>query len=201
MDFKKEPLLKKIGAKAVRVSFLSPEQSDGPVASRQRKKLLILFFVLGVVIPVLVLGFFIFKQQTRQAEMAATEKKMAALNDFFQANDAAVKQVNQISKAIAAAKPLLQNRFLFTQFFTSLEDYTLPEVSFNSIALDAKGVNLMGKAPDYRTVARQIIAFKSMPMARDLKISGLSGKPAPKSDNLEEVSFTIFITLDKTASQ
>ncbi|MDP3244911.1 MAG: hypothetical protein Q8M83_04625 [bacterium] len=201
MDFKKEPLLKKIGAKAVRVSFLSPEQAEGLAEPRQRKKLLVLFFIFGVIAPALVAGFFIFRQQARQTEITATEKKIAVLNDFFQTNDAAVKQVNQISKAIAAAKPLLQNRFLFTKFFTSLEDNTLPEVSFNSVAVDAKGVNLVGKAPDYRTVARQIIAFKTMPLAQDLKISGLSGKPAPKGGGLEEVNFTLFLSFDKTASR
>lgn len=190
-------LIKKNGSKAVRVSFLSPEQAEGPVEARKRKGRLILFVILGVVLPVMVGGFFIFQEQMRQREMSAIDKKMEVLDNFLQTNSAAVDQVNQIAQAIIAVKPLLQNRFLFTDFFSSLEDNTLPEVSYNSIAVDAKGVNLMGKAPDYRTVARQLIAFRLMPAVQDLKVSSLSAKPEPQGSGAQEVSFTVFLNLKK----
>lgn len=187
-------LFKKGNGGAVRVSFL-PGGEDGPAAIAHRKKIVAVIFFGFALIGLLIWGGFVWRLKTLEGEIDAAKQTARQIETVLQKGKGAIAEAQSISAKITAAKALLLGHRFWTSFFQVLQDNTLPEVVYQSIAADDKGVNLVGTASSYEAVARQLIAFKNVPQIKDVKVSGLSVKLSPKGET-QGVNFTLNLSVD-----
>jgi len=192
MNFKK--LFKKGNGGGVRVSFL-PGGEEGPAAIAHRKKNVAVIFFGFALIGLLTWGGFVWRLKTLEGEIASIKQTTQQIEAGLQKGKGAIAEAQSVSAKITAAKALLPAHRFWTSFFQALQDNTLPEVAYQNIAADEKGVNLTATASSYEAVARQLIAFKGVPQIKDVKVSGLSVKLSPKGET-QGVNFTLNLSVD-----
>ena len=102
----------------------------------------------------------------RQAEFDGLERQ---IGDFIVRE----KQNNQVADRVAAIKQILDNKVMWSNFFSYLEKYTLDGIYFNSLTADNSGVlALPGTADNYATLARQIAVFRdASDFIKDVKLT------------------------------
>ena len=113
-----------------------------------------------------------------------------------------IRSIEEFDKRLRAGRDLLSRHKSFTGLFNLVERITLTNVQFTSFTyteLDntkKNTVRLIGRAPDYKTIAEQSEQFSLDPDARryitDVVFSNLSVDP--KNENL--ITFEIVFTVD-----
>ena len=87
-------------------------------------------------------------------------------------------ELERISKSIVAARELLRSHAQVSIIFKTLEDSTLPSVTFNnfSFSADRGAIGLAGEAASYGDVSLQANFFESLPDVLSATFSNLSLK-------------------------
>lgn len=125
--------------------------------------------------------------------------------------DEYLRQIDQFQSYVSLSQQKLQeldrmeqllsgHRYL-TQAFVHLQQLTVDDVSYSSLALAGEGtVSLQATGRDYRTVARQLVAFQeATDVVKAVTITGASGMAAPGSRELNKVTFSIVLELQPAA--
>jgi len=91
-----------------------------------------------------------------------------------QQNVEIIKKISNIDSTIATVNNLMKKHIYSSAFFTSLESLTLPQVQWNSLALDclAGTADLSGRAASYSFLAKQIVSFQNGKV--DADVAGIS---------------------------
>jgi hypothetical protein len=185
----------KAGDDAFMVNLL-PDDLAGKVNPRQ--KLLLLGTVVGscaIVIAVTAVGLSLYKSNiVRRTEEVRTQR--AALELQIRSSRDEQKQSIALEERAQTVSALLNRHIYWTKFFSKLERYTDPEVSYNAaFAGDINGtLSLRAVAADYRALARQMMIFEE---AKDFvsKAVTTSATVSEGGPNGKLVNFGVELTL------
>lgn len=176
-------------------------------------KILILIIVVVVSCGIVLGGWFAanwqYNNKTKQIDELNNQIAQAdsTIHGFKQLQDN-VKATNDLFTSV---KTMLDKHVYWTKLFSNLEHYTLPQVYYLGMAADVNGtISLTARAKNYETAIKQLYVYQQ---AKDFvskaNISGISfvsasttkatteitGQPAPAATQLEEVSFSISLTV------
>lgn len=183
--------------KALRVSFLPEEKVTGWNMVLRYKNLTALALIIILIILLVIWGFFVLTAQGLIKESAEINKNLSLTERRIEQKFGELEKIRAISARIAPAKNLLANHSFWTNFFEFLEKNTIQNITFKNIAADANGVIITGTAANYEAIARQILAFISLPVVKDLKISGIFTRISPKGEILG-IDFTLNMQIDES---
>ena len=83
-----------------------------------------------------------------------------------------------LDKRIMILKNLFEEHFYYSAVFEKLEELTIPEVYFSSAKAEfsgnSLGISLLGNAPSYTNLARQILSFQEDSLVSKVKVSGIA---------------------------
>ncbi|MDP2655968.1 MAG: hypothetical protein Q8P11_00155 [bacterium] len=142
---------------------LIPRNKEDAVRSTQRSVLehfLISAFLAVGVIAVAYGGLYYYGY-TKEQEIVSVKKEIATIEHSIAVIEDHRSQLVQFQNTLEKVKNLLSNHTHWTRFFSELETYTLPDVTFTNVVLSPQGkVRLSGISKDYTTLARQMKAFE-----------------------------------------
>lgn len=116
----------------------------------------------------------------------ATKEDRAAESRILTAK----KRINDFSK-------LLQDHKKSSNFFTFLEEHTLPKIWLTKVELDTEGAQALisGQAPDFKTLGQQILIFQQQGQIQNVDLINLSiGKKG-------ETEFSFYLYLNSQILQ
>jgi len=120
------------------------------------------------------------------------------------------KEVQLLKQKITSVQELLDKHVYWSQIFNKLENYTLSDVFYKSMAADINGsVTLAAEAKDYETAVKQLFVFEeASDFVTNVTISNivfkqaeelLDTQPVEETDSLQlsdnQVSFTIGLSV------
>lgn len=123
--------------------------------------------------------------EERQAEIAAIDQQLKTLGP---SREKAV----QLDKDLGQIVQMLDTHTYWTKYFSLIEKYTIDTVLFRSVTADLSGrMTLSASGPDYRSVARQLIAFQE---AKDLvETVSITAAASAQTDEGTRVDFSVSI--------
>jgi len=187
------PLKEKISEETLEVSLIPEEVIESPVAQKK-----ILMIILWGIVSLLVIGglFIVLKIEERELDknILSMEQNIKALDQELNRLTEVYSRVNILKTKIKRSQDLLDRHIYWTNFFSKLEKYTLPEVSYAGLnANTEKEISLKTTAIDYRTAARQLLVLQS---ARDfIKEVNVSGLKFTEKEGRSRVNFNLNLTL------
>jgi len=99
------------------------------------------------------------------------------------------KDAVAFNQQIDGITKLLDRHIYWTEFFSFLEQNTLPNVHYANLSVDTSGVfTLAATAPDYGTVSKQIAVFKQSDIITKVSVVGAT-------DNGTQINFNISLTV------
>ncbi len=145
------------------------------------------------------LGLFIY-QRMIVGQTASIDKQIATVNGQIKTFDTFRTQSETLRRHIDDVTTLINSHVHWGAFFTLLEQNTLPDVYYTSIAVDTAGtVSLNAVGKDNVTVARQYVLLKhATDFATDATISSLSPMADPTTGKISGYNFTIAIHVAKS---
>lgn len=107
------------------------------------------------------------------------------------------KELVAFQTELTAIKSLFDDHFYWTAFFKKLEETTLPEVIYTSIAISPDmTVMLAGAATNYTTLGRQYLAFqRASSFISSTEISGATAV-LDSQGRINGVNFTLTLKID-----
>ena len=104
-----------------------------------------------------------------------------------------------LKRKVQALRALLKKHISFRTFLEQLEAVTIPEVSYQNIAVTGKGgVNLSARATDYTAAARQLSVFQTKaPWVKAVVMTG--ARSLSNADTKAKgVGFELALTVDES---
>ncbi|MBI2636836.1 MAG: hypothetical protein HYW81_01445 [Parcubacteria group bacterium] len=99
----------------------------------------------------------------------------------------------------AATRELLGNHLSWHAFLGKLEEVTIPEITYISMAASTEGImNITAFAGDYTGLARQIVVFQQTPWIKDITITSAS-RVEESPTQAAGVSFDISLSISPDA--
>ncbi len=143
-------------------------------------------------------GFFIWRTHNTLAELTGLDSEIVTYRTLQ-------SDINQTSTTLAAIQDLLNDHLYWSQWFSFLEEYTLPNVYYSNFSGSANGtMNLQAVAPDFTTISQQIAVFKALPEVLDVTVTTATRSDTnfadttgdPSSGASDTVQFTISLQVD-----
>lgn len=177
----------------IQVSFLPEKEYEKPEVIQARKRILIFSIIISLILG---LAFWLyFFVQTIAWQTKKTQIEAALKEPTFALSAEDLRKVESLTIRSAPLKNLVSRHLYWTNVFKFLEENTLPNVSYSQFAGSGTTVNLIGRATDYTTLARQILAFKTNSLVKDLKITNLNAQISGKGEVLG-INFNLSLTFD-----
>lgn len=188
-----------VGEPAVPGVNLVPEELQNAAGSKNKLVMIILTAAITLLlIGVASVGMLLVKQMlTKQAndikqdieQMSGQRKKLTA-----QKRDAI-----KLHEETLQAMDLLNKHIYWTQFFKQLEEVTVDTVAYRSVTADQAGrVTILATGADFRSVARQLIAYQNdAEFIKEASITSASMRQEAGAS--ATVDFTATITLQPGA--
>lgn len=128
-------------------------------------------------------AFFVWRTHTALTELATLDATILSYRTLQ--ND-----INTSSDTLLAIQQLLDEHIYWTQWFSFLEQYTLPTVYYVSFSGSNTGaMSLDAVAPDYNTIAQQIAVLQGLPEVQSVTV-------ATATRSVATVRFTISLQMD-----
>lgn len=167
------------------------------VATSTQSRLVVLGFI--TLITVLVLGAIylvlslVFTRMKNEAQ--DNTKQVTALQQQMASLQKEEKSAQQLHTQTLAVQQLLSTHIYWTKFFAGLEKYTVDTVYYRGMTADRAGrVTLAASTRDFRSVARQLVAFRgASDFVKDVTITSATTRT---DGNVEYVDFSATLTLD-----
>lgn len=121
--------------------------------------------IIAVIVPLLIItlgyGAIVLLQNDLKARMAAKQMEFNDLQKQIGDFVSQEEKNNEVAGRVSAIKKLLDEKIIWSNFFSYLEKYTLDGVYFTDLTADTSGVlTLPGVADDYEVLAQQLAAFR-----------------------------------------
>lgn len=128
-------------------------------------------------------GYYIFRNQLAQQELAFLNTQI----ESFRSLQNAVTETNTTLKAI---DDLLNQHIYWSNWFSFLEKYTLPDVYYTEFTGNSSGtMNLTAVTDDYETVTQQINAFRAAGgIVESIDVTTATRNEAPQTEEAAEES-------------
>lgn len=180
------------------VNLLSQEYAQAFVLKNQ---VVVYFWALAVSLLAVAVGFAGAKlYETREQSRLAQERgRNQALSEVIVSyRDLAVTD-GLLKRKVQALRALFKKHISFKTFLEQLEAVTIPEVTYQNIAVTGKGgVGLAARATDYTAAARQLSVFQTRaPWVKTVVMTGARAVPGAESKS-GGVSFDLALTVDES---
>lgn len=110
-------------------------------------------------------AFFIWRTHNTLAELTDIDNQILTYRQLQ-------SDINVTTNQLTAIQDLLNDHLYWSQWFTFLEQNTLPTVYYSSFSGSDNGtMNLQVIAPDFTTVSQQIAAFRALPEVTDVTVT------------------------------
>lgn len=161
----------------------------------------LLFFTIIIFIVAIIFAFLSYVLRQKEEKQIATYEE--ALNNSQQrfASGLSINTFKQLDTRLSASRELLGKHKSFKGLFSLVEQLTLEQVQFTSLSYSSIDntqsnlVKLIGKAPDYKTIAEQSEQFSKNEEAKryitNVVFSNLSLAKEGRNDIVFEVSFQV----------
>jgi len=199
---KKEKKAKTTQSDSFLVNLMPEEVTRG---EEPKKKLinLALFSLGAIVLVLLVYGGLVFYQTRIVTETQAVKAERTDLDSKIRNLKKEQEKSVDFNERLEAIKNVLNTHIYWSKFFEKLENYTLKDVyytgSFNGSTQSQ--ITLSAVAPDYNTVAEQLLIFQNADdFLTDVSITGASksssqGQRADIGENESKVSFSVSLDI------
>jgi hypothetical protein len=155
----------------------------------------VLLILASVILALTVLaagGTFLYQQYLKKAEAA---KSAQILAEQKQVSADSVNKFIRLRDRLAAAKTVLNQHIVLSQFFNLLETITLQNVHFDGVSIEiaddrSAKITMTGQAKDFNALENQSTVFANQQYIKSAIFSGIS----VNKDN--SVSFTVTANLD-----
>lgn len=178
---------------------LVPEELQSAAGSRNKLVMLGLTAAITVlVIGIVSVGLLLVQQMlTKKAD--AIKSDIAAMDSQRTKLTAQKRSAIQLHKDTLQAIDILNKHIYWTQFFKQLEAVTIDVVQYKSVTADRAGrVTILASGPDFRSVARQLIAYQQdAAFIKDVSITSASVRQGVGVESF--VDFTATLTLQPGA--
>jgi len=142
------------------------KQSQVPVVSSRRKFSRSLLGIIAILVFITAIISFVGVFAYKSVVSSGINSKIEVINRAEKSFEPAViLELRKLDIRLAAAGELLDNHIAISDFFTSLEESTLPDVSFSNFGLTFKDgvptVRMGGEARGYLAIAQQSDIFEA----------------------------------------
>lgn len=107
-------------------------------------------------------GYFLFNKyylQIKQNSVAQIDAQVESLKKEIAVYSGDKQSLTAFQKKLSAFGSLLSQHIHWSTFMNFMEDKTLPDIYYTSIAVDGNRVTLVGKSNNYTQVAKQLTVF------------------------------------------
>lgn len=178
-------------------SFI-PKQTMAKATQPSRPSSVSLLAIIGVTVFIVVIaigaGVYLYNQNLK-ADLTELDSQIADRKASFELGK--VDEVKLFNRRVTSAKEILGRHVAFSQFFSVLEENTMPNVAFKSLSYNLAGENprieLRGIADGFSAIALQSDAFIARPELSDHVFSNFELK-----DN-GFVEFNYSVTVARTS--
>jgi len=166
---------------------------------REKLTQLILITVGAIVVVGLVFGGLVYAQKSVTTKITETQDKLAAVQSEIDGLQTKKNTIEETVQKISAIKGLIDRHIRWTHFFSLIEKYTLPTVSYGTqFQGDINGgLILSGHTSSYEELAKQYLVYQQAvdkkQMLSSFSITG-AAKSIDGSGN-EDITFAISMTL------
>lgn len=178
---------------------LVPEELQGAAGSKN--KLIMLGLTAGITVLLIAVAWvsilLVQRILTKQAD--AIRDDIAQMDSQRKQLAAQKRSAIQLHKDTLQAIDLLKKHVYWTQFFKQLEEVTVDSVSYRSVTADQAGrVTVLATGADFRSVARQLVAFqRDTAFIKDVSITSATARQEAGAG--AAVDFTATLTLQPGA--
>ena len=107
--------------------------------------------------------------------LAQEERVVRALKETIATYQDLSQEDSVLYRKVAAGRELLGNHLSWHAFLGKLEEVTIPEITYISMAASTEGImNLTAFAGDYTGLARQIVVFQQTAWIKDIMVTSAS---------------------------
>lgn len=159
---------------------------------------LVVSLLIALILALLVYGGVIFVGSREAGRVATLRGEL----DRVEADIARLERENKrllgFQSKLTLIKSLLDSHRTLLPFFNALQDRTLPEVSYDSLALTSDGsASLSAGTSNYTALGRQLLAFeRASDLFAAVRFSGITASLDQLGDIIG-VRFTVSLTLNK----
>lgn len=165
------------GGETLRVSLISVSGAVGlsELAVRARLRLLAIVAVSAILLDALVFGGLTYWRVQVEKQVAGEEASVRNLDQEIVQAEKAVRPARDLQALLKSADQVLANHRHWTQVLAMVEELAKPNVTFSSMSLsDAGTLTTSLTAPDFLTVAQQILALRADPRVKAVPFTGAS---------------------------
>ena len=164
------------GRDTLRVSLISSgggvEMSDLTVRSRLMKLIYVAVGALAVVGAVY--GGLLYYKDGVEKKIAAVQQDVSAVDAKIAISEKDAKSATNLQTLMKGANDALKSHVHWTNVLDMIEQVAKPGVSFSSVTLSPGSFATSITAPDYLTIAQQILVLRADPRVKDVPFSGAS---------------------------
>lgn len=138
-------------------------------------------------------SYFLFRTQANQLKITELDQTIGTYVSLQQ-------KINTTNATLTTIADLLTGHVYWTQWFTFLETYTLPEVLYIDFTGSKDGVmNLDAITDDFSAVSKQVNVFKSLPEVQSVEVTTATrDSEVDAASNNQVIHFTISLKVDPT---
>jgi hypothetical protein len=179
------------------VNLISEEMSHQ--FSARQKSIQLALFALGAVVIVAAgyVGLTLY-EKSLDTQVAQTKQEVAAVKKEVTTLQKDSADVQLTTEKVKAIRTLLGNHVHWTQFFTQLEQYTLPSVTYgSSFSANIQGsITLSAKTDTFEHAAQQYLLFKQAVERKDfIKTFSITAATKQKEKDTTVVGFSVTLEL------
>lgn len=135
--------------------------------------------LVGIVLSLAVIGsawaFLRVRVATEERAAGGAEAQVQALVERLETTREELRTSEALLRRATIATSLLSEHTTWTSFFRLLEERTLPAVTYENLTADMNGsIVLPASAPDIRSAAEQVVAWRSASGVRAVESSGIT---------------------------
>lgn len=185
--------------RAVGVNLITSEAQAEVARALIRKNGIQLFlsFLLALILSLLVYGGVLLYGAQESGRVVVLKQDLNRVEDDIALLEKDNKKLLGFQNKLTAIKALLDGQTTFLPFFEKLEEYTLPEVSYDSLSFSRNGdVLLSAGTRNYTTLGRQLLAFEGAEkFLSSVQFSGISSS-LDQLGTIIGVRFNVIFNLD-----
>lgn len=143
------------------------------------------------------LGLYFYQRNIEQ-HISSTKEQLATVEADIRQLSATQQEAAATAQKLSAIKSLIDRHTRWTKFFSLLEKYTLPSVSYGpAFTGDLNGsLSLSATASTYEQVAQQYLIFKQLSESKTfISNFSITGATQSAKDNTTQVNFVVTMTL------
>lgn len=180
----------------VRVSFLPEEPVQKSTSGTRLQRWALIFLLAEIVVLGGLTLILRMPALSAKKEIVRLTQQLAQNETQLKSSEGGSADLVRLTVGLREGKRLLDRHKAWEKLFRALEENTLPEIAYQSIAVDAKGVAVLSaKSKTWHVLGDQLRLWRSSPAVKSVQISGASLGVDPKGGvSGVQATFTVTFT-------